>query len=180
MNQPPSRGHLPRLAPEFYRRFACVHWVMTVEDRATGWLDALFHARWREAMLHALVRYHLLCPVYCLMPDHVHFIWIGCSQESDQRAAALVFRRLTNGALIPQRWQLQAFDHVLRDEERKRGAFRAVCHYVMENPVRMNLVTKWAAYPYSGAIVPGLADLDPRREDFWEVLWKEHTRKVGE
>jgi hypothetical protein len=31
--------HLPRLAPELYRGFAVVQWTVTLERRATGWLD---------------------------------------------------------------------------------------------------------------------------------------------
>jgi hypothetical protein len=54
---PPQHGHLPRLGPEAYRGFVGVHWIMTVEARATSWLNDLFHARWREAMLHALVQH---------------------------------------------------------------------------------------------------------------------------
>jgi hypothetical protein len=153
---------------------------MTVDQRSTGWLDALFHARWREAMLHSLVYHDLMCPVYCLMPDHAHVVWMGCSSKSDQRLASALFRKAINRLLFPHRWQDQAFDHVLREEERLRGAFRSACHYVMNNPVRKGLTVDWKEYPFTGAVVPGFADLDPRREDFWEVFWKVYARKVGE
>ena len=49
----PQLHHLPRLAPEFYRGFAAVFWTITLERRATGWLDAAFHAQFRELLLHA-------------------------------------------------------------------------------------------------------------------------------
>lgn len=87
----PQPGHLPRLAPEFYRGFAVVHWVMTVDRRATGWLDALRHAQFREALLDTTVRYEMLCPTYCLMPDHAHFVWMGIAPTTDQRLAATFF-----------------------------------------------------------------------------------------
>lgn len=98
----PHRGHLPRLAPEFYRGFAVVHWVMTVDRRATGWLDALRHAQFREALLHTMVRYDMLCPTYCLMPDHAHFVWMGIAPLADQRSAATFCRRATNRLLAPE------------------------------------------------------------------------------
>jgi putative transposase len=151
---------------------------MTIEARATGWLSDLFHARWREAMLHALVQHDLLCPVYCLMPDHAHFIWLGGSTGSDQRHAVTEFRRNTNRLLAPLRWQREAYDHVLREVERKQDAFRTVCWYVLENPVRKDLVSNWKDYPYSGALFPGYPDLDPRRADFWEVFWKIYSRRM--
>ena len=45
MNDHARHGHLPRLAPEYYRGMAVVHWVMTVDDRRTGWLTPHFHAQ---------------------------------------------------------------------------------------------------------------------------------------
>ena len=174
----PRRTHLPRLAPEAYRGLVGVHWIMTIEARATGWLNDLFHARWREGMLHALVNHDLLCPVYCLMPDHAHFVWLGGSPGSDQRRAVTEFRRTTNRLLAPLSWQREAYDHVLREAEWKRNAFRTACWYVLENPVRKDLGPDWKNYPYSGALVPGYPDLDPRRENFWEVYWKIYNRRV--
>jgi REP element-mobilizing transposase RayT len=79
-----DHGHLPRLNAAAYRGFAVVHWAMTIRDRRTGWLNAVNHVRLREALLHTAVKYDLLCPVYCLMPDHVHLIWMGLNERSDQ------------------------------------------------------------------------------------------------
>src|SRR5439155_8879272 len=43
----PDWHHLPRLSPEFYRGFAVVHWTITLERRAKGWLNDLFHSQFR-------------------------------------------------------------------------------------------------------------------------------------
>lgn len=178
MSEQPPRGHLPRLAPEFYRGFAVVHWVMTVDRRAASWLDDLRHAQIREALLHTMVRYDLICPVYCLMPDHGHLVWMGTDSRSDQRLAATFFRRTTNRVLAPEKWQREPFDTVLREEQRKRGAFQAACLYIRENPVRAEIVASVNDYPYSGAIIPGFPDLVPRREDFWEIFWRVYNERV--
>ena len=79
-----QKGKLPRLQREFYRGDAVVFWTLTLEHRAQGWLNAFFHARFRELMLHAAARSHLLCPAYCLMPDHLRLVWMGLRQQSDQ------------------------------------------------------------------------------------------------
>lgn len=173
-----SRSHLPRLADEFYRGRAVVHWTMCIRDRQTGWLTREFHLRCREALLHAMVHYQALSPAYCLMPDHAHFVWMGLSETTDLARAAEFFRRQTGSHLKPFEWQKEPFDHVLREEERRHGAFAAVCHYVMENPVRKELVTDWRRYEFSGTVLPGYPDLDPRREDFWDVFWKIYNAKV--
>jgi putative transposase len=174
------RSHLPRLAPEFYQGPAMVHWVLAIEERRTGWLDARFHLRYREVLLHAAVRYGLVCPVYCLMPDHVHLLWMGVGKESDQRDAMKFFRAETKALLAPYAWQRQPFDHVLKDDERKRGAFTAACHYVLENPVRQGLVAHWQDYEFSGAMVPGYPSLDPRKDNFWELFWRIYMQSTAQ
>ncbi len=173
ISSPPQAGRLPRLAPEHYNGRAFVHWTMTIDQRASGWLDPLHHARLREALCHALARHGVACAVYCLMPDHGHFILCGHSASSDQRAAIRLFRQTWNELLAP-RWSLQrqAHDHVLREPQRERGAFAAAAQYILENPVRAKLALDWAAWPYSGCLVPGWPALDPRRPDYWPLFWR--------
>ena len=77
--------YLPRLRREFYQADAVVFWTMPIAHRAQGWLDATFHATFRELTLHAAAREGLLCPAYCLMPDHLHFVWMGLRLDTDQR-----------------------------------------------------------------------------------------------
>ena len=54
-----DKDHLPRLAPEFYRGRACVHWTLTIENRAVGWLTPEFFQAWQFALLHACARTEL-------------------------------------------------------------------------------------------------------------------------
>ncbi|HUG10254.1 MAG TPA: hypothetical protein VMM36_04535 [Opitutaceae bacterium] len=175
-----DRRRLPRLAPVVYRGLAFVHWSMPMEHRATGWLDPVHHARIREYLCHALARYDIVCPAYCLMTDHGHFLWVGISDESDQRKAAKLFREAWNTALsgVGVALQRQAHDHVLREHERERGAFVAIAHYIFGNPVRAGLVGQWRAYPFLGALVPGYPGVDPREEDFWEKFWRIYARLI--
>ena len=172
-------AHLPRLEPEHYRGLAMVHWTLTVEERATGWLDELFHAKWREVMLHAVARYGLLCPAYCLMADHAHVIWIGVAPTSDQRNGMKFFRGQTSPLLAPRDWQRQPYDNVLREHDRERGAFASVCNYVLDNPVRKGQVARWDSWIYSGAMVPGYPRLDPRQGDFWELFWQIYEEQLA-
>ncbi|MBI2514413.1 MAG: hypothetical protein HYV96_20760 [Opitutae bacterium] len=167
-------ARLPRLPAEWYRGRAWVHWSMTVDRRATGWLDSLRHARIREVLVDALGRYGIVCPAYCVMPDHAHFLWAGVAERSNQPLGARLLRTAWNAELKHHgfRLQRQGYDHVLREEERKRGAVMAVAAYIWENPVRAGLVAEWRQYPFLGAVVPGYPDLDPRCEDFWDVFWR--------
>ena len=164
-------GWLPRLPREYYQGDAVVHWTLTVFDRVRGWLSVQFHARFRELLLHAAAREGLFCPTYCLMPDHVHLVWMGLRQDVDQRNALTFLRIHLKESLAPARFQPQAHDHVLREEQRKRGAFAKVCFYVLANPVRANLVTQPEQWKFSGAVVPGYPTLHPLQADFWEKFW---------
>lgn len=178
MNPPTfsRRAHLPRLPSEYYRGCAIIHWTMTVNRRGTGWLDRIFHERFRLILLHTLARHHLACPAYCLMPDHLHMIWVGLSVASDQRLACGFFRRHVNLALRPWKLQAQAFDHVLRARERQGEALAKLAEYILQNPVRAGLCVSWRGYPYSNTLVAGYPDLDIRQPDFWELFWRIHDR----
>ena len=177
-----SKSKLPRLPREYYRSTAVVMWTHTFEDRSTGWVCAQFHSQFREILLHASARYSLACPVYVfvLMPDHWHLIWMGLRATSDQRLATSFLRQ----HLAPRfgdstKLQDRPHDHVLRDNQRKRGAFQSACHYVAENPVRAGLCNAPAEWMYSGSVFPGYPDLNPRDIDFWERFWKIYTRSIA-
>ncbi|HTX64273.1 MAG TPA: hypothetical protein VMD31_00740 [Opitutaceae bacterium] len=180
--QPPPlmpRGNLPRLAPESYRAQAVVFWTHTIEHRARGWLTRELHLEFRELMLHAAFRERLLCPIYVLMPDHFHLLWVGVSSSSDQRRAASFLRVRLEPRLAPARLQHQAYDHVLRDSERKRSAFASICAYVAANPVRAGLVTDPGAWPFTGCVVPGYPNLRPLAADYWGKFWRIHNASTG-
>ena len=124
-------------------------------------------------MLHAAVREQLFCPAYCLMPDHLHLIWMGLRRASDQLNAMKFLRTHLEPALGGGReWQHQPHDHVLREEERRRNAFASFCFYTLANPVRDELVKKESDWPYSGAIIPGYPSVHPLADGFWELFWK--------
>jgi putative transposase len=173
-----EKDHLPRLAAEWHRGFTFVHWTLTIEDRATGWLDETFHARWQFILLHACARYQLAAPAYVLMPDHIHLLWVGLAEESDQRLAIAFLRKQLSPVLAPATWQRQPYDHVLRDEERKPDAIAAVVHYLFENPVRAGLVACSGDYLFLGCYVAGYPDLDVRQVDYWELFWRIYNRLV--
>ena len=138
---PRPKRNLPRLEKHRYQGHAVVFWTNTLEERARGWLTPSFHATFRELMLHAAAREQLFCPAYCLMPDHLHLIWMGFRRESDQLNAMKFLRTHLEPALGSGReWQHQPHDHVLREEERKRNAFAGFCFYTLANPVRAGLV----------------------------------------
>lgn len=167
------KGHLPRLLAHHYQGHAVVFWTNTIEERSRGWLTSAFHATFREVMLHAAARERLYCPAYCLMPDHLHLVWMGLRRESNQLNAMKFLRRHLEPALGNGReWQHQAHDHVLREAERQRNAFASACFYTLANPVREELAQRERDWPFLDAIVPGYPDLHPMEDGFWELFWE--------
>ena len=163
---------LPRLAREFYQGDAVVHWTLTVFNHGTGWLNESFHWQFRELLLHAAAREGLFCPVYCLMPDHLHLVWMGLRADSDQKNGMAFLRTHLEPLLAPHRFQPQAFDRVLREEDRKRNAFAKVCFYILDNPVSGRLVAEPGAWLFCGAVIPGYPKLHPLADGFWKKFWQ--------
>lgn len=164
--------YLPRLPREYYQGDAVVHWTMPIARRGTGWLNDTFHHRFREMMLHAAAREGLHCPTYCLMPDHIHLVWMGLRRDTDQRNGIKFLREHAGELLAPQCFQHQAHDHVLREEQRPREAFRKVCFYIIDNARVEKLVEHPKDWPFAGAVLPGYPDAHPLTEDFWPLFWK--------
>ncbi|MEW6307397.1 MAG: hypothetical protein AB1705_28430, partial [Verrucomicrobiota bacterium] len=168
--------YLPRLPRPYYQGDAVVHWTLSIANRGTGWLDERFHTRFREMMLHAASREGLLCPTYCLMPDHLHLVWMGLRLDSDQCNGMAFLRTHLEPELVPCKFQHQAHDHVLKEEERRHDAFARVCHYILENPLKAELVENPRAWPYSGAVAAGYPAMHPLQDDFWAKFWKLYAR----
>lgn len=145
---------------------------MTLDRRARGWLSPLIHSRLREILVHLSAKYHLACPAYCLMPDHGHFLFMGCQPQSDQLRAARLLRTHWN-TILPAgfRLQKQGYDHVLLESEREQNAFQGIAHYILKNPERSGLIRDGIKYPYSGSILAGYPSLQPDDEGFWKSFW---------
>lgn len=180
-----ASGHLPRLPSEYYRGQAYVHWTMTMRDRQRGWLVPIFYYKFREILTHTMFRYSCVCPIFCCMPDHLHLLWIGISDDADQRNAAKYFRRQLNPVLerLGAKFQRQAYDHVLSDEQRERDAFESVAEYIARNPERAGLVPPdgYRDYKYSECLLPGYPEVKLWQADYWSKFWTiySHLRTHG-
>src|SRR5260221_14386164 len=113
----PVPRNLRGLELELYKGRAAVHWTFAIENRTVGWLNAEFHSHFREVLVHMGVRYGCAVPVYCLMPDHLHVLLWGFRDNADFYLAARFLRKHTAKALLPARYQKQAYDHLLSEKE---------------------------------------------------------------
>ena len=116
------------------------------------------------------------------MPDHLHLFWLGLKLASDQRNAMRFLRKHLQTELTrrsPHRvefeLQKQSHDCVLREKDRRRGAFASACYYVLDNPRRKGLVAHPRDWPHLGAVIPGYPHLHPLADNFWPLFWKLYT-----
>jgi REP element-mobilizing transposase RayT len=172
-------SYLKRLDPEFYRGQAYVHWSLTIHDRKQGWLKPIMLYKFRELLTHTMFRYGVCCPIFVLMPDHFHMMWIGILEESDQRPAMKHFRTRLNEtlAVLDCKLQAQPYEDVLKEDERQEHAFYEICNYIARNPERAGLVEidKYADYKYSGCIVPGYPEMKLFNRDSWPRFWRAYS-----
>ena len=107
---------------------------------------------------------------YCFMPDHVHLLIEGRTEDADCRRfiarakqfSGFHFKRRFGYAL----WQRYGFERTLRD----RDATLSVARYIVENPLRAGLVQRVADYRYVGSAVYTLGEICDavQMHDEWE------------
>jgi len=168
-----SRSHdryLPRLPRPFYQADSTVHWTLTTDRRDPLGLNGPLHLQFREILLHACCRHHLLCPAYCLMPDHIHLVWIGLHPSSDQLNAMAFLRTHFSRAIAPARFQHQAYDSVYRESNGNVDTVRRWIEYAVLNPVMDKQASQPEDWPWMGSMVPGIPRIHPLEARFWELF----------
>ena len=96
-------------------------------------------------------RYHFDCLVYCVMPDHLHLL-IELEDESQNfldlihRIKQIISFELKGKYPYRQLWQDRYFDHIIRNEKE----LIIIARYILENPVRKELVNDFRDWQYSG------------------------------
>jgi putative transposase len=102
--------------------------------------------------------------VYVFIPDHMHVLIEGRDDSFDVYRAIVGFKQ-QSGFWLGQHfsqfhWQKDFYDHALRTWERGASEIKKHVDYILNNPVRKEIVQLWKGYPYRGSTVNDL--------DLWE------------
>ena len=93
------------------------------------------------------------------MPDHLHIVVEGTQDEVNLLKFLNHYKQKTGFWMSQNRpgvsWQKDFFDHIIRKEE----DLPTIIRYILENPVRKELVSDWQDYPFKGAIGCNLDDI---------------------
>jgi putative transposase len=141
----------PRLEDFSYRGPYEYSLTICTYSQQQCFLDATTVERVRTHLLRISSEETFDVTAYCFMPDHVHVLVTGTSEESDLRryvsrweqATGYQYKGMTGGRL----WQPGFYDHILRQEEDRRTVIR----YLLNNPIRAGLVASLNDYPYWGS-----------------------------
>jgi len=140
-----------RLDKELYCQPGRIYFV-TID---TNFKKCLFtNESFNKEIIHVLInekkdRYKIY--VYCLMPDHLHFLISTNSAKFSVIDYVNRFKGLTTRIAwkyTKERvlWQRRFYDHIIRKEE----DVKQISEYILNNPVRKNLVEEYTDYKYCG------------------------------
>ena len=103
--------------------------------------------------LRAAAGSQMAITAYCFMPDHVHLLVEGLSDDSDGRLFIARAKQFSGFHFQKQfglpLWQRYGFERTLRPYENTLG----VARYILENPVRAGIVKQVQDYPFLGSEV---------------------------
>ena len=96
---------------------------------------------------------------YCFMPDHVHLLVEATSAVSDLRAFVSRAKQYSGAAYALKHggplWQRGYYERILRRSEDAKS----IARYIVNNPVRAELVLSPSDYPYLGSDVWEIEEL---------------------
>jgi putative transposase len=104
-----------------------------------------------EQLLSTAAHWGVEIIAYCFMPDHLHVLVEGMSEQANSREFADAFRQISGFHFKQARgrrlWQEGYYDHVVREEEDTI----AVARYIVLNPVRAALCADASEYALLGS-----------------------------
>lgn len=97
---------------------------------------------------------------YCFMPDHVHLVVEGLSEQADLRRTVARWKQFSGYWHVREAgealWMPGYSDRLLRDGDSTMDAVR----YVVMNPVRAGLARAIGGYPFVGSDVYGPQEME--------------------
>jgi putative transposase len=125
----------------YFLTFCCEHRAQRfVDDDAVSLVGAQF--------LRAAEREAFSIIACCFMPDHAHLVVQGLAEDSDLKQFQSRAKQLSayhyKERYRHRLWQRYGYERVLREEE----STRRVVAYVLENPVRADIVGSVREYPH--------------------------------
>lgn len=154
MNQIKEKKH--RLPSELYIGFVNVAFTVCMMNRTRVFKNPVLITQFTETLITEAANHNCDTLIYLFMPDHLHAILRGTTENAEPLKAMNKFKQKTgywfSRNLTQAQWQKNYYDHLIRNEESVLKQVR----YIMDNPVRGGLVTNWIEYPFKGSTIYNL------------------------
>jgi putative transposase len=112
-----------------------------------------------EQLLRSTADEQFAVIAYCFMPDHLHLLVEGVTQDASLPRFVRTFKQRAGfhwkSAFGSELWQRSYFERVLRTEE----STIEVARYVLGNPLRAGMVDSVEQYPFLGSLTMSVRDL---------------------
>ncbi|MDQ3488036.1 MAG: transposase [Acidobacteriota bacterium] len=143
----------PRLATSRYKGRQCCFLTFCTYERQRLLVERETVDALREQLLRSSQANDVAVDAYVFMPDHVHLLATGLTEDADltafvshfKRQAGWRFRRDVGRRL----WQEGFHDRVLRDDSDRWPTVA----YIVANPVRAGFVTAAEEYEFWGSLI---------------------------
>lgn len=145
-----------RLPPELYARANHVCFItVRAYNGSSPFVEPVLNRLMLDVLREEQERQGCDVFTYCLMPDHLHFL-------VSPKADGISVLRFTDGykgkatnrswkaGWRGKLWQPRFYDHMVRAEE----DLHEIARYILNNPVRRNLVSRPEEWPWSGHMKP--------------------------
>ena len=128
-------------------------------ERRRHFTDAVNVTLVRDQFVRTSAIGHFAIPAYCFMPDHLHVLAEGLSDDADLLKFVKTSKQYS-GFYFKQRkgeklWQRYGFERVLRNDESTIDTAR----YIVNNPIRAQLVERLEDYAFWGSLTHSREEL---------------------
>jgi REP element-mobilizing transposase RayT len=148
-----------RLPTDCYKGEASIAFTLCLKEGVQAFKDKKIVNVFTDMLTSAIIKKDCIVPVYCFMPNHQHLIITGKKINSDIWKALVSYKQQTGFWMsknnIGIKWQKDFYDHVIRTHEDIASQVK----YILDNPVRKELVKSWQEYPFKGSIGCDLEDV---------------------
>jgi putative transposase len=141
-----------RLPLNIYKGKVKVTFTFCIEGKKILFDDKAIVNKFLEILIEIKNKCNCKNWVYIFMPDHVHLVMEGNSEEADLWKMVVRFKQKTGFWLSKNRkgirWQKDFYDHI----HRKNEDLRKHIIYILDNSVRKGLIDNWEEYAFKGSL----------------------------
>lgn len=156
-----------RLDPKLYTGLVCATFTLCIKNNTYIFTEENIVNIFVRFLNKTIEKYKIKNWVYVFMPNHLHIILEGQTENSDLLKCISLFKQLTGYWLSRTQakacgyqnqnveWQKDFYDHIHRKDDDLIKHIK----YILDNPVRRRLVENWLDYPFKGSLNYKLEDI---------------------